>query len=243
MNGRRLKAKRVPMKAFVAGTSMLESALFRSWERVVVPTPHGEVLLRKIDGFFFLQRHGEKMLPPHKINHLANMWALKSLKVKKIVAINSVGSLHEKVKPGTFLIPDDFFAPCRIPTFFDAELRFTVPHMNESLAKRLLGFCRKVKIDARLGGVYIEAVGPRLETKAEIRFFRTVGDVVGMTLASEATLCMELRIPYVSVCSIDNYCNGITREPLALPEIARNAKKSQQALERLVSAIIGENGP
>ena len=231
------------MKAFIAGTSMLGSALFRNWEKVVVPTPLGVVLLRKCKNYLFLQRHGEQMVPPHKINHLANMWALKSLKVKRIVAFNSVGSLHEEVKPATFLIPDDFFSPCRIPTFFDAEMRFTVPRMNEPLAKQLLGYCRKVKMDVKLGGVYIEAVGPRLETRAEIRFFQTTGDIVGMTLASEATLCMELRIPYASVCSIDNYCNGVTRKPLALPEIARNARKSQQAFERLINAIIGENGP
>ncbi len=231
------------MNAFIAGTSLMGSPLFEGWERVVVGTPYGEVSVAKTNAYVFLQRHGEKLVPPHVINHLANIWALKNLKVKRVVAINSVGSLHEAIKPGTFVIPDDFFSPCRIPTFFDAEMRFTIPRMNEALAKRLHKVCRKLNMDVQLGGVYIQALGPRLETKAEIHFFRNFGDIVGMTLGSEATLCMEQGIPYASICSVDNYCNGITRTSLDLAQIERNSRISRQALERMIKTIIRENGP
>ena len=118
-----------------------------------------------------------------------------------------------------------------------------VPHMDEALAKRLYRFCRRLNMDVTLGGVYVQTTGPRFETKAEINFFRRFGDIVGMTLASEATLCMEQRIPYVSLCSVDNYGNGITRKPLTIQEVARSAKGSRQALERLVRALVQENGP
>jgi 5'-methylthioadenosine phosphorylase len=94
-----------------------------------------------------------------------------------------------------------------------------------------------------LGGIYIQTTGPRLETKAEINFFKRFGDIVGMTLASEATLCMEQGIPYVSICSVDNYCNGIGGKRLTVAQMTRNAKKSVQAFERLVNALIQENGP
>ena len=231
------------MKAFIAGTSMLSAPTFDRWERIVVQTPYGEVLLRRTAGYVFLQRHGTQNVPPHNINHLANVWALKSIKVQKVVAMNSVGSLQPGINPGAFVIPDDFFSPCRVPTFFEEEMRFTVPHMDESLAKRLYRVCRRLNMDVTLGGVYIQTTGPRLETKAEINFFRKFGDIVGMTLASEATLCMEQRIPYVSICSVDNYCNGITRKPLTVTRITRNAKKSTQAFERLVSTLVQENGP
>ena len=190
-----------------------------------------------------MQRHGIQNVPPHNINHLANVWALKSVKAQRIVAINSVGSLQPGIKPGAFVIPDDFFSPCRIPTFFDAEMQFTVPHMDEDLAKRLYGVCRRLDMNVTRGGVYIQAIGPRLETRAEVNFFKRFGDIVGMTLASEATLCMEQRIPYVSICSVDNYCNGITSKPLTVSQIARNAKRSVQAFERLVSTLVQENGP
>ncbi len=231
------------MNAFIGGTSLLDSPLFESWDRTEVHTPYGEVLVWKIENYVFLQRHGQKLLPPHVINHLANVWTLKSMKVKKIVAVNSVGSLQQELRPGTFVVPDDFFSPCTHPTFFDKEMRFTVPHLNDALAKRLYKTCCKLDMDVRLGGVYVQAVGPRLETKAEINFFRNVGHIVGMTLASEATLCIEQGIPYASICSIDNYCNGITSKPLDLPQIVRNSKKSRQVLERLIATIIRENGP
>jgi len=64
-----------------------------------------------------------------------------------------------------------------------------------------------------------------------------------MTLASEATLCMEQQISYASICSIDNYCNGIAGKALTLAQITRNAKKSVQTLERLVEALVKEQRP
>ena len=222
---------------------MVGAPIFDKWEQVDVQTPYGDVLLRRTSGYVYLQRHGAQKLPPHNINHLANIWALKSLKVRAVVAINSVGSLQPEIKPGAFLIPDDFFSPCRVPTFFQEEMRFMVPRMAEALAKRLCKFCRRLKMDVTLGGVYVQTTGPRLETKAEINFFRRFGDVVGMTLASEATLCMEQRIPYVSICSVDNYANGIARKPLTIQEVVGRAKRSRQALEFLVKALIQENGP
>jgi 5'-methylthioadenosine phosphorylase len=230
------------MKAFIAGTSLLETPLFDGWETISVQTPHGEVMLRTTPGFVFLQRHGHEKLPPHRINHPANIWALKSVKVQNVVAINSVGSLQAGIKPGAFVIPDDFFSPCNVPTFFDEQMRFTVPRMGQALAKRLHAVCLNLKMDVKLGGVYVQTTGPRLETRAEVSFFSKVGDIIGMTLASEATLCMELRIPYVSICSVDNYCNGIITRPLTVPQIARNAKKSRQALQRLISTLVRENG-
>jgi len=231
------------MKAFVAGTSMLSASVFNKWERFVVQTPYGEVLLRTRSGYVYLQRHGSQKVPPHNINHLANVWALKSLKVRKVIAINSVGSLRMEIKPGAFVIPDDFFALCKAPTFFQDEMQFMVPHMDQSLAKRLHRVCRRLNMEVTLGGVYVQTTGPRLETKAEINFFKEFGDIVGMTLASEATLCMEQHIPYVSICSVDNYGNGITTKPVSIPEVVRNAKKSTQAFERLIRALIQEKGP
>jgi 5'-methylthioadenosine phosphorylase len=231
------------VKAFIAGTSMLSASIFDTWEKVPVLTPYGEVLLQKTSGYVFLQRHGTQKVPPHKINHLANVWALKSIKAQAVVAMNSVGSLQPGIKPGSFLIPDDFFSPSRIPTFFEDEMTFTVPHMDQGLAKRLHRVCSRLGMAATLGGTYIQTIGPRLETRAEITFFKTCGEVVGMTLASEATLCMEQRIPYVSICSVDNYGNGITNKPLTVAQIAKNSKKSMQAFESLINVLVREQGP
>ena len=74
-----------------------------------------------------------------------------------------------------------------------------------------LSAARKAHARAASKGVYVQATGPRLETRAEIAFFKTVGDVLGMTIASEATLAAELGLPYAALCSVDNYCHGIAR--------------------------------
>jgi 5'-methylthioadenosine phosphorylase len=231
------------MKAFIAGTSMLSTPTFDSWKKTVIETPYGDVHLRKIAGYVFLQRHGTDKVPPHSINHLANVWALKSVKAREIVAINSAGSLQTRIKPGSFVIPHDFFSLCGAPTFFEKEMRFMVPRMDEDLAKRLYGACRRLDMNVTSGGIYIQTTGPRLETRAEINFFKKFGDIVGMTLASEATLCMEQGIPYASICSVDNYCNGVAKKPLTLAQMTGNAKKSVQAFERLINTLVRESGP
>ena len=85
------------MKAIVAGTSLLRSTLFKNWDEFIVETPYGKVSVSKASQYLFLQRHGKKAVPPHMINHRANIWALKSLDVEGVIAVNSVGSL--KIDP------------------------------------------------------------------------------------------------------------------------------------------------
>ena len=82
-------------------------------------------------------------------------------------------------------------------------------------------------------GVYVETTGPRLETRAEIAFFKTVGDVVGMTMASEATLASEIGVPYASLCTVDNFAHGIADEPLSFEGI-RETQRSNAALTRAI---------
>lgn len=226
------------MRALIAGTSLLASSVFNEWKDLRVKTPYGTVFLKKKEGYLFLQRHGTDRVPPHRINHAANIWALESMEVRNIVAINSVGSLKRNIRPGTFVIPGDFFSPWAVPTFFDTEMRFVVPRLDDELATRLHRVCLGLGIKVTLGGTYVQTRGPRLETRAEIAFLKQVGDVVGMTLASEATLCLEKQIPYASLCSVDNYCNGIVKKPLTVTEIAASASLSLTALERLINVLV-----
>ncbi|HUJ68035.1 MAG TPA: MTAP family purine nucleoside phosphorylase [Syntrophorhabdales bacterium] len=228
------------MKAFIAGTSLFSSKLFENWDEITVDTPYGKASILKASQYLFLQRHGKKRLPPHKIPHHANIWALKSLGVEGIISINSVGSLKTALRPGTFIIPDDFVSFCDIPTFFDYEMRFVIPSMDGPYAEKMHRVCTEMEVETTMGGVYVQTRGPRFETKAEINVLKKVGDVVGMTMASEATLCMEYSIPYVSLCSIDNYCNGILKTPLTVSEVEEQILKNMQAAEAVVQTILGE---
>ncbi len=218
----------------------MDSSLFAGWSEEPVRTPYGDVKTRTDGTHVFLQRHGSPPLPPHRINHRANIRALKDMDVDKVVAINSTGSLKLEIKPGSFLIPHDFISFWDVPTFFDNEMRFMIPAMDTPLRGLFYNQCREMKMDVLSEGVYIQTRGPRLETRAEISFLCGCGDVVGMTMASEATLCMELGMPYVSLCSVDNYCNGIVKIPLTIEEIKENGLNSLKAIEALIRIILSK---
>jgi 5'-methylthioadenosine phosphorylase len=194
--------------------------------------------VKKGNGVVFLQRHGSPPMPPHRIGHRANIAALKELGVHKIVAVNSVGSLKLSLEPGTLLVPDDFVSPWHVETFFDDEMRFMIPVMDGNFAHEVFVACREHTMAVRMGGTYVETIGPRLETKAEINVLKGFGDIVGMTLASEATLAMEMDLPYASICSIDNYCHGIVEVPLTMDEIRANVSRNLSTIETVLNSLI-----
>jgi 5'-methylthioadenosine phosphorylase len=227
------------MKAIVGGTSLLDSSLFGEWDERNIQTPHGEVQVRQAGGFAFLQRHGRKKVPPHVINHQANIWALKTIGATAVTAINSVGSMKIVMKPGSFVIPNDFIAPWVSPTFYNSQMHFTIPSLDPALSSTLRSLCEQLGLPVMWGGVYAQTVGPRFETKAEINFLRKYADIVGMTMASEATLSAECEIPYASLCSVDNYANGIARKPLTMQEVEDNIRSNRDTIELLVRTLLG----
>jgi 5'-methylthioadenosine phosphorylase len=229
------------MKGIIGGTSLLNSLSFEEWDEIKIETPYGEIQARIKGKDAFVQRHGNPPLPPHLINHKANIWALKHLNVQGIVSINSVGSLKTNLKPGLFVIPDDFISLWSISTFYDGEMRFMVPRMHEGIRVYLCNLCAEAGLNVHPGGVYIQTTGPRLETRAEIRLLKHFGDIVGMTMASEATLCMECEIPYASLCSVDNYCHGIAKVPLTMEEINDNCRRNLESIDRVIRLMLGRD--
>lgn len=226
------------MQAIIGGTSLLDSSLFSGWKAKKVRTLYGAVDALVSGTTLFIQRHGNPPLPPHRIDHRANIAALERLGAKTIVAVNSVGSLKASIRPGSLVIPSDFFSPWQIPTFHDDRMNFFVPAMDENLARLLFDACRKHTGQVRMGGVYVQTLGPRLETKAEIDVLKNYGHIVGMTLASEATLAMERAIPYASICCVDNHCNGIAKKPLTMDEIRANVRKNIATVEGVLETLI-----
>jgi 5'-methylthioadenosine phosphorylase len=184
----------------------------------------------------FLPRHGkDHRIPPHKLNHRANLWALKEIGVSRVIGTSSTGSLKKMIHPGTFVVPDDFVAFWEIPTFFDDRVVHSTPSLDPALRAILVAAAKAAGASTKDGGVYVQTTGPRLETRAEIAFFKKVGDVVGMTMASEATLACELGLPYASLCTVDNFAHGIVDEPLTF-EAIRNTQRANAALTRTVVA-------
>src|SRR5947209_19782372 len=168
----------------------------------------------------FLPRHGkDHRIPPHKLNHRANLWALKEIGATHVIGTSSTGSLKKTIRPGSFVVPDDFIGFWDVPTYYDDRVVHSTPSLDASLRAALLEAAKDAKAVVRDRGVYVQTTGPRLETRAEIAFFKSIGDVVGMTMASEATLASELGIPSASLCTVANFAHGIAAGPLSSEQI------------------------
>ena len=206
-----------------------------------IQTPFGEVPIWVSSTVAFIPRHGpENTIPPHRINHQANMLAFKEVAISKIIGINCTGSLRKNLPPRSLVIPHDYVNPWGIRTIFDDEIRHITPGLDEALRKLILDAAGRKRLDIVAGGIYVQTAGPRLETRAEIAILKTFGDVVGMTMACEATLAKELGLAYASICSVDNFCHGIVDTPLTQQKIMNTAGKNVDTVKELIHAILEE---
>ncbi|HAV43427.1 TPA: 6-oxopurine nucleoside phosphorylase [bacterium] len=229
--------------AVIGGMILKDLGVIEGASPQEVKTVYGSCTFFFKENIVFLPRHGERhSIPPHRVNHLANIASLKELGVEWIIGVNSVGSLKEAITPDYLLVPDDYINLWNIKTFYNEEAIHITPGLSEEVRRILISSLKESNIfNYQEKGVYIQTTGPRLETKAEIRMLKSFGDVVGMTMASEATAAKELGLHYASLCSIDNFCHGIGRAPLLQEEIKRNlqgkAGKIRQVIEKAIAKL------
>jgi len=224
----------MPKLAVIVGSG-IPSSVFEGFKRKNVKTKYGLVELLVRNNKLILPRHGmSKMKPPHVINHKANISALKMLGVKDILAFCSVGSLKKSIKPGSLVVVHDYISLFDLETYHDLEAVFTVSGLSDKLREKIISLARRLKINTINKGVYIQTKGPRFETPAEIKMIKNYGDVVGMTMGSEATLARELDMDYAAVCSVDNYANGLIEKKLNTSEIKRLSEKNLGKTVKLI---------
>jgi 5'-methylthioadenosine phosphorylase len=225
--------------AFISGTSIVNSTLFSGWEVRRVETKYGVVTYKARGDCVLLNRHGfGPPLPPHAINYRANIAALAQLGVKNVVSLNSVGSLHRDLPPGTLVSCADYVALQQGPaTYHDEELKGGAPGIANNLMPLLV---EKLAPEFRIetGKIYVQMRGPRFETKAEIRIIKDWGDVVGMTLAHEADLCTELGLNYNSLAIIDNYANGLQGTEIDFAKFKDLVRENQAKVNRLFERLL-----
>ncbi|MEW6399583.1 MAG: S-methyl-5'-thioadenosine phosphorylase [Bacillota bacterium] len=240
--------------AIIGGTGVYDPGLLEGREETTVTTPYGEarVSLGRFRGIEvgFLTRHGpHHSLPPHRVNYRANIRALRDLGFERVLATAAVGSLNPEMKPGEFVLVDQFvdFTRCRESTFFEGgeagvvHVDFTEPYCPE-LRASLARAARELEIAAHEGGVYVCTEGPRFETPAEIRAFRILGgDLVGMTNVPEVVLAREANLCYALVAAVTNFAAGISPTPLTHEEVlqvmAANTARLRALLERAVEMV------
>ncbi len=158
----------------------------------------------------FLPRHGSShAVPPHRINHLANISAMQKLGVKQILSSTAVGSLSLKIRLGSIAVPDDLIDVSGLNlTFFDGKIGHTdmSEPFSSGLRRVLLESARQANTRPIDGGTYVCVRGPRYETPAEALAFRRLGgDMTGMTVAPEAILCREAGIEYATLALVTNF--------------------------------------
>ncbi|MBU2565800.1 MAG: MTAP family purine nucleoside phosphorylase [Candidatus Thermoplasmatota archaeon] len=231
-----------PRIAIIGGSGFSE--LLESLKSVKVKTKYGNPSDSIEVGIFsgktvaFLPRHGKKRnIPPHMINHRANIFALKKLGVEKIIGVTSVGSLKKKISPPCVFVPNDYINLWNIQTYYEKKIAHVTPGIDENLRKIVIEQTKKVGAKI-FEGIYVQTTGPRLETKAEINLLKNYADVVGMNMAAEATLSKELGLRYVNISSVDNYANGIIKESLTFEQILQNARENSEEIKKILKNVV-----
>ncbi|MBN1389190.1 MAG: MTAP family purine nucleoside phosphorylase [Candidatus Thermoplasmatota archaeon] len=175
--------------------------------------------------YLMIARHSlPPRIPPHRINHRANLMALKGSGVSSIISICSTGALKREVPVPCVAVPEDFIDLSPVKTFFDEGIHHATPGLDPWLRKVMVLSAEGSGLPCIDGGVYIQTTGPRLETRAEVRLLSGWGDYVGMNMASEAGLCSELGLPVVGIVTVDNHANGILDKELDYREVLSKAR-------------------
>jgi 5'-methylthioadenosine phosphorylase len=244
-----------PTIGIIGGSGLYAMKGLSDTTEVKVKTPFGDPSEAIVTGLLegkrvaFLARHGRgHRILPGEINYRANIYALKTLGVDRIISVSAVGSLKEELAPGEFLVADQFVdrTKNRISTFFGAGLvahvtfdKPTCPQVSRVLADASVHCAVKV----HRKGTYICMEGPQFSTLAEAHMHRALGfDVIGMTNVTEAKLAREAELCYGTIAMITDYdCWHPEHESVTGAQIIatlnQNAENAQRVLREAVKSL------
>jgi len=202
----------------IGGTGLYDSEILDNPQVLSIDTPYGKpsdsVTIGNFKGrkIAFIPRHGKNhALPPHLINYKANIWVFKELGIKRIIAHSAVGSLKKELEPGHLALPSQFldFTKSRDNSFSKEgkviHISVADPFCPE-LQKIVIGIAKNQGTKIHQDCTYVCIEGPRFSTRAESKFFRSIGaDIIGMTLVPECQLAREAQICYASISTITDY--------------------------------------
>ncbi len=239
----------------IGGSGLYAMDALRDITEVEIATPFGPpsdtIITGRINGVpvAFLPRHGRgHRLTPSAVPYRANIWALKSLGVERLISVSACGSLREELHPGEIVIPDQLvdFTKGRESSFFGPGLVGHIsaaepfcPQSSALLAEALEAEGGVV----HRGGTFITIEGPRFSTKAESHLFRSWGiSIIGMTTSPEAFLAREAGLCYAVMAHITDYDvwheseEAVTVE-MVIRRLRDNLDLAQRAIVRLVSKL------
>jgi 5'-methylthioadenosine phosphorylase len=245
-----------PSIGIIGGSGLYDLEGFEQREEITVETPFGPPSDKLVTGLYagrrvyFLPRHGKgHRILPTELNHRANIWALRSLNVRWIIAVTAVGSLREEYHPRDVLLPDQFFdrtSRREHHTFFGrgivGHVAFADP-ISSGLRALLAEEARAAGASVHDGGTYVNMDGPAFSTRAESNANRQLGfDVIGMTNLPEAKLAREAEIALATMAMITDYDCWKTDEEhvtveAVMAHVAANVALAKAVIARVIPRI------
>jgi 5'-methylthioadenosine phosphorylase len=206
------------------------------------PVSVGEVAGRRVA---FLPRHGRHHeYPPHLVNYRANLWALRSLGVRQVLAPCAVGGLRAEVAPGDLVVPDQLVdrTSGRDRTYVErgaVHLPFADPYCPR------LAAALAAADGVRRGGTMVVVDGPRFSTRAESRWFQSAGwEAINMTAYPECHLARELELCYATIAMVTDYDVGVPgEEAVSAANVVKVLQENNARLRDLLLAVIPKIGP
>lgn len=236
----------------IGGSGLYEMQGLEELERVSVSTPFGapsdDILVGILQGrrIAFLPRHGVgHRIMPTELPVRANIYALKSLGVERIISVSACGSMKEEIEPLDIVIPDQIYdnTKARPKTFFGQGLVIHVglaepfcPILSAALYRAAL----EVGAIVHKGGTFICIEGPQFSTRAESRIYRQWGvDIIGMTVVPEAKLAREAEICYVTIAMVTDYdVWHEVEEAVTVEMVRRNLLRNVETAQNILRAVV-----
>lgn len=243
-----------PPLAIIGGSGLYSIPGLEDVQSRQVDTPFGEpsspLITGKLAGqpVAFLARHGiGHTIPPSQVNYRANIYALKALGVRFVLAVSACGSLREDYAPGNIVIPDQLFdfTRQRARSFFDqagfvAHVGVAEPFCN-AFGRQVQAACQAAGGTVHAGGSYITIEGPRFSTRAESDSYRAWGhSIIGMTTSPEAFLAREAELCYAVMAHVTDY-DVWHKEPVSVEMVTRtmhhNLSLAQESIRQLATTL------
>ena len=242
-----------PSIGIIGGSGLYDLEGFEEREEIRVETPYGPpsdpLITGKLAGrrVYFLPRHGKgHRILPTELNHRANIWALRSLNVRWIIAVTAVGSLKEEYAPSDVVLPDQFFdrtSRREHHTFFGrgivGHVAFADP-ISAGLRTLLAAEAQKAGARVHNGGTYVNMDGPAFSTRAESNANRQLGfDVIGMTNLPEAKLAREAEIALATLAMITDYdCWKTDEAHVTVDAVMAHVSANVAMAKRIIAGVI-----
>ncbi|MBI4124873.1 MAG: S-methyl-5'-thioadenosine phosphorylase [Deltaproteobacteria bacterium] len=240
----------------IGGSGLYQMEGLKLLDERYLETPFGRpsdaIIIGELEGqkIAFLPRHGRgHVLTPSEINYRANIFALKTLGVERILSVSAVGSMKEEIAPGDVVLIDQFIDRTRQrpSTFFGegivAHVAFADP-ICPNLLETVMGASKDLNVKVHKGGTYLCMEGPMFSTKAESNLYRSWGvDVIGMTNLQEAKLAREAEICYCTLAMPTDYdCWHATHAAVDVAMVVETLQKNVTTAKQLIQKALRQIG-